>query len=307
MNATPVAPSNRLRLALGPLLYYWPRARVLDYYRSMAQAPLDVIYLGETVCSRRRELRPSDWIALADELASSGKQVVLSSQVLLESEPDVKALRHLTDNGRHLVEANDMGAVRLMQGRVPFVAGASLNLFNPASLGLLSDLGAMRWVVAPEISADALAAIQAQRPERMQTEVYAYGRLPLAYSARCFTARHFRLQKDVCEFRCLEFDDGLRLRTRDGDPFLVLNGIQTLSDHVQNLIDELPRIAQLGVDLLRISPQAHHGTRVVELFRDALDGRITSDAALAQMQELMPAERCNGFWRGQSGLKQVAA
>jgi collagenase-like PrtC family protease len=298
---------STLKLALGPLPYYWPRARVMGFYESVAQSPVDVIYLGETVCSRRRELRPADWLALADELAASGKQIVLSSQVLLESEPDVKAMRRLVENGRFLVEANDMGAVRLLQNRGPFVAGASLNLFNGESLRLLAQLGAARWVVAPEVSAEDLALVQAQRPPGMQTEVLAFGRIPLAYSARCFTARHFKLQKDVCEFRCLEFDEGLNLRTRDGAPFLVLNGIQTLSDHVQNLLGELPCLRSLGIDLLRISPQARHTTDIVRLFRDAIDGALSVEQATAAIQERMPGVACNGFWHRQPGMQQVPA
>jgi len=298
---------SSFQLALGPLAYYWPRARTLAFYESAAQAPLDVIYVGETICSRRHELRANDWLALADDLASSGKQIVLSSQVLLESEPDVKAMRRLAENGRFLVEANDMGAVRLMQHRVPFVAGASLNLFNEQSLSLLGQLGAVRWVVPAEMSAEDLAAVQAARAANMQTELLVYGRLPLAYSARCFTARHFKLQKDACEFRCIEFDDGLRLRTRDGDAFLVLNGIQTLSDRVLNLVAELPALSELGIDVLRISPQANGTLRVVQLFRDVIDGTLALGQAAEAVGELAPGETCNGFWHGQSGMAQVLA
>ena len=38
-----------MRLTLGPLQYFWPRQRVLDFYAAMAALPLAVIYLGETV------------------------------------------------------------------------------------------------------------------------------------------------------------------------------------------------------------------------------------------------------------------
>jgi collagenase-like PrtC family protease len=303
----PAAPARPLRLALGPLLYNWPRARVTGFYEEMAQAPLDVIYLGETVCSRRHELRAGDWLALAGDLAAAGKEVVLSSQALLESEPDVKALRLLARNGRFPVEANDMGAVRLLQNREAFVAGPTLNLFNAESLQLLAQLGASRWVAPPEMPADDLAAMQARRPRGMQTEVFAFGRVPLAYSARCFTARHFRLQKDACEFRCLDFEDGMRLDTREGQPFLVLNGTQTQSHRVQDLLGELPRLRALGVDVLRISPQAHHTGQVVRLFRQALDGLLPVPQALEALAALMPAPACNGFWHHRPGRLQVAA
>ncbi len=297
---------NAMKLSLGPLQYYWPRQRVLDFYDQMMRLPLDAIYLGETVCSRRRELRPPDWLALAEQLSRSGKQIILSSQVLLETEPDLKALRRLADNGHFLVEANDMAAVRMLQKRVPFVAGASLNVFNGHTLALLAKLGAVRWVIAPEMSASDLAALLSERPAGLQAEALAYGRLPLAYSARCFTARHFNLQKDECEFRCIEFEDGLRLRTREGEPFLVINGIQTQSDRVHSLLADLPQLADCGIDVLRISPQASHTADIVALFRSLLDGTASVPQCVGALASMMPAAACNGFWHDQPGLAQVA-
>jgi collagenase-like PrtC family protease len=296
---------NVPKLSLGPLLYYWPRARVLDFYEAAVQWPLDVIYLGETICSRRRELRPADWLALAADLASSGREIVLASQALLESEPDLKAMRRLVENGGFRVEANDMGAVWRLQNRLPFVAGATLNLFNSESLRLMSQLGAVRWVAPPELAAADLAFMQADRPAGLQTEVLAFGRIPLAYSARCFTARHFQLQKDVCEFRCLEFSEGIKVRTRDGASFLVLNGIQTMSDQIQCLLGELPRLHSLDVDILRISPQAQHTGEIVRAFRDVIDGRLPAQDAMAAMGEGMAGPACNGFWHGRPGMEQV--
>src|SRR3546814_5039709 len=90
----------------------------------------------------------------------------------------------------------------------------------------------------------------------METEVFAYGRMPLAFSARCFTARHRNIPKDNCQYVCMDHPDGLLLQTRESQPFLVLNGIQTQSALVYNLINELQEMRDLGVDVLRISPQS---------------------------------------------------
>ncbi|MDP3311237.1 MAG: U32 family peptidase, partial [Polaromonas sp.] len=74
-----------MKISLGPLQYYWRRETVFNFYDEIAATPVDVIYLGETVCSRRHELRLADWLDIAARLRASGKDVVLSTQVLLES------------------------------------------------------------------------------------------------------------------------------------------------------------------------------------------------------------------------------
>ena len=295
-----------MKLALGPLLYYWPRNRIYDFYAAVSAAPIDIVYLGEVVCSRRHELRLSDWIEIAEQLAAAGKEVVLSTQALIESESDLKTLRRIATNRHFMVEANDMGAVSLMAG-TPFVASTHLNVFNPHTLAFLATLGAMRWVVPIEMSQAQLAVMQRERPANMATEIFGYGRLPLAYSARCFTARYHNLQKDSCEFRCIDDPDGLGLNTREGRPFLVLNGIQTQSAQTYNLIHELGELSQLGIDVLRISPQSENTLEIVELFRQCLARSIGTDPAARQMENLMPGCACNGYWHGKPGLDQVIA
>jgi hypothetical protein len=137
------------RLSLGPLLYYWPRQQILDFYDEMASAPVDIVYLGETVCARRHELELDDWIGIGQRLREAGKEVVFSSQVLLESESDVRRLKALLAVSSGL-EANDMTAVNLVQrADGGFVAGMTLNLYNEDSLALMArwarGAGWRRW------------------------------------------------------------------------------------------------------------------------------------------------------------------
>ena len=297
-----------MKLALGPLQYYWPRQQVLDFYEAIAATPVAIVYLGETVCARRHELRVQDWADIAKQLAAAGKQAILGTQTLIESESDLKTLRRVIDEKDFLIEANDMGAVRLLSAeKRAFVAGPFLNIFNTATLNMMTRLGATRWVMPLEMSAAALTDMQAARPAGLETEVFAYGRMPLAFSARCFTARHFNLQKDDCQFKCLEFPDGLLIKTREGEEFLTLNGIQTQSSKVYNLISEVDAMRDLGVDILRISPQSQHTAALLDVFRRRIDGTLEAEAARNVMADLGLVEPCNGFWHGKAGLEQIAA
>ena len=295
---------NAVNLSLGPLLYYWSRDDTLAFYDEAARWPVARVYLGESVCSRRHLLRLPDWLQLADTLAAAGKEVVLSSQTLIESESDLKTLRRIVENGRFGVEANEWGAVRLLsEAGLPFVAGPTLNVYNPETLDVLAGLGARRWLPPMEMSGATLASLLERdaTPQRIETEVFAYGRLPLAYSARCFTARHYNLPKDDCRFRCLDHPDGLPLSSREGEAFLTLNGIQTQSAGVYNLIGELPALRALGVASLRLSPQSRHMARVVEAFHVALGGDAHAD-----LTRFMPGAPVDGYWHGRPGLEYGA-
>lgn len=296
---------TQMKLSLGPILYYWERDTVFNFYEEIAAAPVDIVYLGEAVCSRRHVVRTDDWFEIARKLADAGKEVVLSTLALIESESDLKRLRRIAENGRFALEANDMGAVHLAaSAKIPFVAGPHINTYNPQTLALLNELGAKRWVMPVEMSREALSHMQASRPAGMETEVFVYGRLPLAFSARCFTARHYNLPKDDCQFRCLDYANGLTLKTREGQPFLALNGIQTQSASIYNLIGELDSMRYTGVDVVRVSPQAFHTAKILGLFHECMGNRLAANAAMQKIAALMPAQACDGYWHGRPGIEQ---
>jgi collagenase-like PrtC family protease len=294
-----------MKLALGPLLYYWSREDTLAFYQQAAEWPLDIVYLGETVCSRRHLLRLPDYLEIAEKLSAAGKEVVLSSQTLIESESDLKALRKLIADGRFKVEANEWGAVRMLAeaGR-PFIAGPTLNAYNPDTLAMLAEMGATRWVPPVEMPREMIQQMLAALPEaiRIETELFGYGRLPLAFSARCFTARHYNLQKDDCQFRCLDHPDGLVLASREGEDFLAINGIQTQSAKVMSLAHRFDELQPAGIDVLRLSPQARNMQRVIAIFRALADGGIKPAQAPAQLDRFMPAAPCDGYWLGEAGM-----
>ncbi|NIR58373.1 MAG: U32 family peptidase [Gammaproteobacteria bacterium] len=291
-----------MKLSLGPVPYFWPRDRIEAFYREVETWPVDVVYLGETVCSKRRALGPAEWMTLAGRLESAGKEVVLSTLALLEAESERAGLERICGNGRYPVEANDMAAVYRLASRGGFVAGPHLNIYNREALGLIADCGAMRWVPPVELAGDTVAALQAERPPRLTTEVLAFGRLPLSFSARCFTARAHDLPKDDCAWRCEDYPDGLALETQEGGGLFAVNGIQLQSAVPCNLIESVPRMVEMGIDVLRISPLARGTAEAVEAFDAVLRGARAPAEAQEGLASLSPGGWCNGYWHGYAGM-----
>lgn len=287
-----------MKLSLGPVLFYWDRQQTLDFYADMADMPLDVIYLGETVCSKRRDMGLDDWMGLARELKQqSAAQLVLSGLALVEAASELSSLRRLCENGELMVEANDMGAVQYLSEKgVPFVGGPALNLYNGHALAELVSSGMQRWVPPVEISGAMIRDARTQLSQLgvavPEIEIFAYGHLPLAYSARCFTARAENRPKDDCQFCCQNYPEGIPLLSQEGEALFTINGIQTLSASVSNLLADYPALVESGAELLRLSPRASGMIEVVQAFDAVRKGSLPP----------LAVDGCNGYWHGQPGM-----
>lgn len=288
-----------MQYALGPVLWYWPTDTLEDFYQQAARSSADIIYLGEAVCSKRRATPYARWMALARDVASSGKQVVLSTLALLQSPSELKELQRYVENGEFLIEANDIGTVNMAAERhLPFVAGPTLNVYNADTLQLLVKEGMTRWCMPVEMSRDWLLQLLAQCEARgirqqFEVEVMGYGHLPLALSARCFTARSENRAKDDCETCCINYPTGRRVNSQEGQQVFVLNGIQTMSGYCYNLGNDLAGMRG-QVDCVRLSPQDTLTLAEIDRFRANENGQAP----------LMVAKGCdcNGYWRKLAGM-----
>ncbi len=292
-----------MKLSIGPIQYFWERQQVLNFYEQAANSVAEIIYLGEVICSKRRLVTLDDWLAIGRKLRQSGKEVILSSLTLLEAASEIGALKKLCRNNCFMVEANDVAAIQLLSATgKDFVTGPAVNIYNNRSLQLLARKGLKRWVLPVELGLETLKDLQAQRPGGVETEVYALGRLPLAYSARCYTARSHNLPKDDCRFKCLDYPNGRMLKTQEKQEFLVLNGTQTQSALTHHVLEQVPELQALGVDVLRISPQFQDTLRIIEIFDAARKGAELG-VLVEELLKLLPLGACNGYLVGQAGME----
>lgn len=287
-----------MKYALGPLLYFWPKQDVESFYEQAKTSSADIIYLGEAVCSKRREMKAKHWLDIAKELSASGKQVVLSTMALLEAPSEVNIMKKYVDNGDFAIEANDVSAIQLAsESKVPFVVGPAVNTYNAHTLNLFLKQGMTRWCMPVELSREWLSNVMAQCEElnirnKFEVEVFSHGYLPLAYSARCFTARAENKAKDDCETCCIKYPTGLQVESQEGQSVFNLNGIQTQSGYCYNLINDLPNMHDL-VDVVRLSPLGVDTFSELNNFK--ANERGENPIQIADRQ-------CNGYWHQLAGL-----
>lgn len=94
--------------------------------------------------------------------------------------------------------------------------------------------------------------------------------------------------------------EGLTLKTREGQDFLCINGIQTMSAQSYNLLHEMPTLRALGIDIARISPQQAHISAIIAAFDAARRGApvdVDGSAWNASGQ-------VDGYWFGDAGIRQ---
>lgn len=296
---------KKTELTLGPCLFNWQQDVWRDFYFKMAdESDFDVIYIGEPVCSKRLPFRNPVLPDILERMEAAGKKVILSTLALVTTKPERKALREQCEQDMWMVEANDLTALSFLRNK-HYVVGPYINIYNEATISSLSQRGAERFVMPVELPAPVMANMIKGAPEPTY-ELQVFGRLPLALSARCYHARLHKLHKDSCRFICDQDPDGRNVNSLAGQPFLAVNGIQTMSYGSQLLLDELDDLQKIGISAFRLSPHTGDMLGVARYFRAVLAKDMAPDEARAKITGLMPNQHfVNGFAHGKPGMEQI--
>ena len=299
---------QQISLTMGPLLFNWPTERWSDFYARLAdEAPIDTVHVGEVVCSKRLPFYLDAIAGAVERLQRGGKTVVLSTLALITLPRERRDNGDIIRDGGCEIEVNDIAALIHFAKGQPFRIGPYVNVYNEGTLRVLAQLGASSICLPPEVpisTVDILATTA--RSLQIDCEVWAFGRIPLALSGRCYHARIDGVTKDSCQFGCMRDSDGLAVDTLDGSAFLAINGVQTMSHTYCNTIGNTDRLADAGVPALRLSPHSCNMIAISQTFRDRLDGHIDPEEAQRKIRDICgDVSFSNGFLFGKAGVEMV--
>ncbi len=286
-----------MELTLGPVLFNWKREELLRFYKAVADSPVDTVYMGEVVCTKRRSLSVRDIEDIAAALSKRGKRVILSTPAIVAGKEELRYIESLLALP-YPVEANDMSVVNMAEGK-ELVSGPHIEVYNHVAVEFLSTLGIKRVVFPVELPAETIRYIIEKTGS--YGEIVAQGKLPLAFSWRCYTLRAQGLKRRHCQNQCSRWPDGMDIKTLDGERVFNINGTSILSAKHLALAELVEEIRAMGIKALRIYPHHSHTQGTIELYRNALDGSISTEEAMEGLRRLYGEDLVNGWFSGGPG------
>lgn len=291
-----------MELTVGPNQFFWSADRWAALYNDLADAPVNRVVLGELVCSKRLPFYQDRIPDAVSTLQAAGKSVALTSLALVTLKRERKLTCELAEMGVE-VEINDLTALPFFPQSTRFSVGPLVNIYNEGTLAWLAARGAQRVCLPPELPLSSVEVLAAAGADLGVTiEVWGHGRLPLAISGRCYHARMHGRTKDNCQFACEDDPDGLDVRTLDDQPFLAMNGVQTLSDSYASAAHHIDALAKAGVSALRLSPQSTGFTALCDVYRRLLEDQCDGEQTVEAIRNIDSSARLsNGFLTGDFG------
>lgn len=289
-----------MEIALGPVLFGWTRERLIDFYGEVAEMDaVSRVYIGDVVCAKRRGLTIDDMVSVAERLEAKGKKAVLSTLAVVSNDAELDTIRAIAETP-FAVEANDVSVFNMIDANKREVyAGPHIKTYNGAAVKFLEGLG-VRGVTFPvELSSAAVEENIATTD--METEIFAHGRVPLAFSWRCYTSRAEGLSKEGCRHGCEGDPQGIEIKTLEGNPVFTINGTSVLSADMHTLVGVTEELSKMGVGRLRISPEAEGTGRVAEIFKARIDGEMGVKEATRELVGLSGGALVDGWYHDRAG------
>jgi collagenase-like PrtC family protease len=294
-----------LQISLAPAPSNWGKEKIKQFYKEVALMPVDNVYIGETVCSKRDVFSLKDIEEITGILKQNNKKVIFSTLGLLTTleEFDIaKGLLSIADG----VEVNSLGILNLLLEKPrnqEIVIGSFLNTYNRDTAEVFLSFGSTRIVLPSEISFSSIADIATKTKA---LEVTVWGSLTCSISWRCYTARSFGLERKNCAMKCMNHPQGMLLKNVDDKDLFIIDGPQVLSAMNYCLIEQIEELKSIGIQTIRIQPSINCSAQIVDLFKQAIDGKIPLNEAKVELEKYSPHGISNGWYYAKAGIDNVA-
>lgn len=263
-----------MKISLAPLPLNYSLSTLHQFYEEVAASDfIDCVYIGEVFCPKRLFSLQS-YLKFKEILEQAGKEVVFSTYALPTKEEDfVQVLPFI--EATDLIEVNSLGFLAFLKKQAPhknFLMGSNCNLYNIHDFEIARDWGSKGAVSHFDLLEETVEAVLVKNV--LPLEVPIYGRFPLAFSWRCYTALFFGKKRGGCELVCQTKTD-LSLKNLEGEAAFVVNGNLIESGRTICLFELGKKLAELGAAFGRLYAGPGEATRVAELFANYLQDKVT--------------------------------
>ncbi|MFZ5626585.1 MAG: DUF3656 domain-containing U32 family peptidase [Bacillota bacterium] len=282
----------------------------------------DAVYLGGKNFSARQYAANFDRQELGEALDFAhlrGVKVFVAVNTLVADQELPEALDYLGflyERGADAVILQDLGLAALARKYLPDLelhASTQMTIHNAAGVRQLEELGFQRVVLAREVSWENMKRIRART--RAELEVFVHGALCICYSGQCLMssliggrsgnrgrcAQPCRLQYTLVD------QQGRELTAEEV-------GKHLLSPRDLNLVEDLPRLVEAGINSLKIEgrmKRPEYVATVVRVYRQALD-RLAAGAFQVTAEEkkdlaqIFNRDFTRGYFAGNPGAELMS-
>lgn len=293
-----------MEISLAPAPITWGKKQIKEFYKKVALMPVDIAYIGETVCSKRSSFSIDDLKEITLILKENNKKVFISTLGLLTTTKEFEQVRKLFSIADG-IEVNSLGVLSLLSEKTPgqeFVVGPFLNVYNKNSARAFLSLGASKIVLPAELSFKNISDIVSMTKE---LEISVWGNITCAISWRCYSARSFDLERKNCKMKCMEYPDGILLKNVDDKDIFLIDGTRVLAARDYCLIEQLDELKSIGIKNIRINPSRKHTAEIVNIFKQAVNGEMPLKEASSELKKYSTYGLSNGWFYSKAGIDYV--
>jgi collagenase-like PrtC family protease len=300
-----------MKISIGPAPFNWGKNRLMEFYcDEIADTGIEAVYIGNTICHKRNVLNREDFQTIIAALHQKGIKAYYSTLALCTTAEEfdyVKDIYSLFDG----LEVNMLGFLNLLKQKrfkdlnKDIILGPYLNLYNWKSAACLKKFNPEKLVAPFELPLESIKSITEK--SMIPMEITVWGNLSTALSWRCYTARAVNRTRKNCGMICLEYPEGMLLKSIEGEELFKIDGLQVLSSKTHCLVEYLRQLEENRISTIRIYPQMQQTVAVVNIFRQVLENRLDAKSALLQLASYAPSGFCNGWLWGKAGWEYVAA